>query len=78
MGRNWNRWHASAAYIIDTSGKQPREHAVKFPGCRKVDHYQCVPRSRSRVAPHFALPRTNRKQRGKMSEKPTLTRRYVN
>src|ERR1700692_2482457 len=45
-GRNWNRWHGSAAYIIDTSGKQPREHAVKFPGRRMVDHYRCVPRPR--------------------------------
>src|ERR1700733_5179612 len=31
-GRNWNRWHGSAAYIIDTAGEQPREHAVKFTG----------------------------------------------
>src|ERR1700735_3251798 len=36
-GRNWNRWHGSAAYIIDTSGKQLREHAVKFPGRRTID-----------------------------------------
>jgi hypothetical protein len=27
-GRNWNRWHGSAAYIIDTSGKQPYEHTT--------------------------------------------------
>jgi hypothetical protein len=27
-GRNWNRWHGSAAYTIDTSGKQPYEHTT--------------------------------------------------
>src|ERR1700733_15266154 len=43
-GRNWNRWHGSAAYIIDTSGKQPREHGVKFTGRCKADHYLCVTR----------------------------------
>src|SRR5580658_1637825 len=38
-GRNWNRWHESAAYIIDTSGKRPREHAVKSTGhSNNVDH----------------------------------------
>src|ERR1700683_3603078 len=49
-GRNWNRGHGSAAYIIDKAGKHPGEHAVKFTGCRKVHHYRCVPRSRSRAA----------------------------
>src|SRR3982074_2961827 len=29
---NCNRWHGSAACIIDTSGKQPREPAVNFAG----------------------------------------------
>src|ERR1700683_4242457 len=75
-GKNWNRWHGSAAYIIDTSGKQPREHPVNRRAC-KVDHYRCFPRSRSRVAHRiFALLQNNRKQRPRCL-KPTLTCRYV-
>src|ERR1700722_10980354 len=62
MGRNWNRWYGSAAYIIDTSGKRPREHAVKIAGHRKVDHYQCSSVSLAGRTRHFALLRTNRKQ----------------
>src|SRR5580700_12102655 len=57
-GRNWNRWHGSAAYIIDTAGKQRREHAVKFPGRRKVDQYRCVPRPRGGRLPAFVLKPT--------------------
>src|SRR5580658_11074486 len=67
-GQNWNRWHGSAAYIIDTSGKRPREHAVKFPGRRKVDHCRCVPRSHSRWHTAFSLLGANRKHRGTMAE----------
>jgi hypothetical protein len=54
----------SAAYIIDMSGKQPREHVVKFPGRRKVDHYRCVPRPPGGRHTAFALlrdqPKSNR------------------
>src|SRR6202161_195666 len=66
-GRNWNRWHESAAYIIDTSGKRPREHAVKFTGHRKIDHGVFLGLVRGGT-PHFALLRTNRKQRSTMAE----------
>src|SRR5580658_7430823 len=77
MGRNWNRWHDSAAYIIGTSGKRPREHAVNIAGHRNVDHYRCVRRSRSRVAHRISRrSRTNRSS-GARSLQPTLTRRYV-
>src|ERR1700691_1008033 len=65
-GRNWNRWHGSAAYTIDTSGKQPREHAVKFPGSCKVHPYRHVPRpSLADGTPHSCKSGTNRRQRGK-------------
>src|ERR1700720_2315757 len=75
-GRNWNRWHGSAAYIIDTSGKQPHEHAVKFPGRRKVDHYRCVPRPRGGRHTAFALLRDQPKATGgKRYLKPTPTPR---
>jgi hypothetical protein len=76
MWRNWNRWRGSAAYPIDTSGKQPHEPAVKFSGRRKVNHNRCCS-SRSFAVAHFGLLWTNRKQRRTMSEKPTLTCRHM-
>ena len=55
-GRNWNRRRRSAAYIIDTSRKQPREHAVKF---------QDVARSiAAGVLPASRYSGTNPKHRG--------------
>src|SRR5580658_16445 len=63
-GLNWNRWHGSADYTIDTSGKQPREHAVKITGRRKVDHYGCVPRPHWQTAHQFVLVRDQPKATG--------------
>jgi hypothetical protein len=44
---------------------------VKIAGHRKVDHYQCSSVSLAGRTRHFALLRTNRKQRGTMSENHT-------
>src|SRR5580693_7090819 len=74
-GRNWNRWHGSAAYIIDTSGKQPREQVVKFTARLKVDHCRCVPRSRSRVHTAFRAAPDQANAAGHDLCNPALTRR---
>ena len=63
------------AYIIDTSGKQPREHAVKFRGTSKVDRCRCVPRSRRGRHIASCCSGTKRRQRGNRYLKPTLTPR---
>jgi hypothetical protein len=62
---------------IDTSGKRPREHAVKPPGRRKVDHYRCVPRSRSRVAHCISRCSGPIESSRARCLKPPLTHRFV-